>query len=68
MDKCDKWCVANYNGVCAAEKCRGEIRSLREPGESMEACKQRYEAAREASLQYFRPTEIEGKRRTNIGK
>lgn len=54
MRQCSKWCVANVNGECAVERCKGEIRSLdRHSTLSPQQAAVNYEMTQEAFLHYF---------------
>lgn len=43
--KCDKWCVGNYKGECAVEKCEGAIRAIMPEADSKKSAKEMYECA-----------------------
>lgn len=46
METCDKWCIANFNGNCAAEHCYGEIRSIARPFKTAEQAASEYATAK----------------------
>ncbi len=48
------YCIANYKGECAVEKCQGEIRTTRNIKKDKENRKLIYEIARKSFDDYFK--------------
>ena len=54
MRQCNKWCIANIDGECVVEHCKGEIHSMdRHSTLSHQQAAADYEMIQDAFLYYF---------------